>query len=73
MLRYYIIFSGIRPSNQLSTFASQHIPGVTLTTCTYEASYENSIWPDTRKIGSTRCWPQDSHSSDHSDLSGTTS
>ncbi|XP_051161684.1 uncharacterized protein LOC127281812 [Leptopilina boulardi] len=58
---------GVRPANQLSTFASQHIPGVTLTTCTYEASYENSIWPDSRRMGSPRCWPQDSHSSDHSD------
>ncbi|XP_043461406.1 uncharacterized protein LOC122497997 isoform X2 [Leptopilina heterotoma] len=43
---------GVRPANQLSTFAGQHIPGVTLTTCTYEASYENSIWPDSRRMGS---------------------
>lgn len=47
-----ILLSGVRPANQLSTFAGQHIPGVTLTTCTYEASYENSIWPDSRRMGS---------------------
>ncbi|KAK0181141.1 hypothetical protein PV327_003448 [Microctonus hyperodae] len=63
---------GIRPTNQLSTFTSQHIPGVTLTQCNFDSNYEGGIlWPDSKRIGSTRCWPQDSHSaSDHSDQSG---
>ncbi|XP_015607095.1 uncharacterized protein LOC107273430 isoform X2 [Cephus cinctus] len=60
---------GIRPSTQLY-HPSQHIPGVTLTTCNYEGNYEGSIWPETRRVGSPRCWPHDSHSSDHSDHSG---
>lgn len=61
-------FSGIRPSNQLSGYSGQYIPGVTLTTCNYDSSYDTSIWPETRRISSPRCWPQDN--SDHSDQSG---
>lgn len=61
---------GVRPANQLSAFISQHIPGVTLTTCNFDSNYDNSIWPDSKRVGSPRCWPQDSHSSDHSDQSG---
>lgn len=63
------ILIGVRPSNQLSNYAIQNIPGVTLTTCSYvEANCEASLWPDTRRTGSPRCWPQES--SDHSDQSG---
>lgn len=62
---------GVRPLNQLSAYVNQHIPGVTLTTCNFEAHYDPSIWPGSRKVGSPRCWPQhDSHSSEHSDQSG---
>ncbi|XP_044588534.1 uncharacterized protein LOC123267763 isoform X1 [Cotesia glomerata] len=61
---------GVRPANQLSAFIGQHIPGVTLTTCNFDSNYDNSIWPDSKRVGSPRCWPQDSHSSDHSDQSG---
>ncbi|XP_015125341.2 uncharacterized protein LOC107047119 [Diachasma alloeum] len=61
---------GVRPSNQLSVFNSQHVPGVILTTCSFETNYDGSVWPDSRRVGSPRCWPQDSHSSDHSDQSG---
>ncbi|KAK2586544.1 hypothetical protein KPH14_011435 [Odynerus spinipes] len=61
---------GVRPSNQLSVFTTQHIPGVTLTTCNYEANYDSAIWPESRRVCSPRCWPHDSHSSDHSDQSG---
>ncbi|XP_014483529.1 PREDICTED: uncharacterized protein LOC106749017 isoform X2 [Dinoponera quadriceps] len=59
---------GVRPSNQLSAYTSQHIPGVTLTTCNFESNYDSAIWQGSRRIGSPRCWPQDS--SDHSDQSG---
>ncbi|KAL0118351.1 hypothetical protein PUN28_009177 [Cardiocondyla obscurior] len=59
---------GVRPSNQLSAYASQHIPGVTLTTCNFDSNYDSAIWSGSRRIGSPRCWPQDS--SDHSDQSG---
>ncbi|XP_043287019.1 uncharacterized protein [Venturia canescens] len=65
---------GIRASNQQSAFVTQHIPGVTLTTCNFDGNFENSVWPETRASigsGSSRCWPaQHSHTSDHSDLSG---
>ncbi|XP_076682004.1 uncharacterized protein LOC143376057 [Andrena cerasifolii] len=61
---------GVRPLNQLSAYTSQHIPGVTLTTCNFESSYDPTIWPGSRKVASSRCWPHDSHSSDHSDQSG---
>ncbi|XP_014614323.1 PREDICTED: uncharacterized protein LOC106792420 isoform X1 [Polistes canadensis] len=62
---------GIRPSNQLSVYTTQHIPGVTLTTCNYEANYDSTVWPESRRVCSSRCWPHDSHStSDHSDQSG---
>ncbi|XP_012279193.1 uncharacterized protein LOC105699068 [Orussus abietinus] len=61
---------GIRPSTQLSAYTGQHVPGVTLTTCGFESTYDSSIWPEARAIGSPRCWPQDSHSSDRSDRSG---
>ncbi|XP_063986434.1 uncharacterized protein LOC135167303 [Diachasmimorpha longicaudata] len=57
------------PSNQPSVLNSQHVPGVILTTCSFEANYTGSGWPDSRRGGSPR-WPQDSHSSDHSDHSG---
>lgn len=60
--------AGVRPSNQLSAYASQHIPGVTLTTCNFDSNYDSAIWSGSRRIGSPRCWPQDS--SDHSDHSG---
>ncbi|XP_034947379.1 uncharacterized protein [Chelonus insularis] len=56
---------GVRPTTQLSAFSSQYIPNVTLTTCHFEAN-----WPDSKQIGPLKCWPQDSHSSDHSDYSG---
>ncbi|XP_024886832.1 uncharacterized protein LOC112464209 [Temnothorax curvispinosus] len=59
---------GVRPSNQLSAYTSQHIPGVTLTTCNFDSNYDSAIWSGSRRIGSPRCWPQDS--SDHSDQSG---
>ncbi|XP_020282156.1 uncharacterized protein LOC109853957 isoform X2 [Pseudomyrmex gracilis] len=59
---------GVRPSNQLSAYTSQHIPGVTLTTCNFDSNYDSAIWTGSRRIGSPRCWPQDS--SDHSDHSG---
>ncbi|XP_072743822.1 uncharacterized protein [Anoplolepis gracilipes] len=59
---------GVRPSNQLSAYTSQHIPGVTLTTCNFDSNYDSAIWSRSRRIGSPRCWPQDS--SDHSDQSG---
>jgi len=58
----------MRPSNQLSAYTSQHIPGVTLTTCNFDSNYDPTIWPGSHRIGSPRCWPQDS--SDHSDQSG---
>ncbi|KAG7211174.1 hypothetical protein KM043_010495 [Ampulex compressa] len=61
---------GVRPSAQLSVYANQHIPGVTLTTCNFETNYDSVIWSGSRRVGSPRCWPQDSHSSDHSDQSG---
>ncbi|XP_043504507.1 uncharacterized protein LOC122525652 isoform X2 [Polistes fuscatus] len=62
---------GIRPSNQLSVYTTQHIPGVTLTTCNYEANYDLTVWPESRRVCSPRCWPHDFHStSDHSDQSG---
>lgn len=60
--------AGVRPSNQLSAYTSQHIPGVTLTTCNFDSNYDSAIWSGSRRIGSPRCWPQDS--SDHSDQSG---
>lgn len=60
--------AGVRPSNQLSAYTSQHIPGVTLTTCNFDPNYDSAIWSGSRRIGSPRCWPQDS--SDHSDQSG---
>ncbi|XP_012058235.1 PREDICTED: uncharacterized protein LOC105621377 [Atta cephalotes] len=59
---------GVRSSNQLSAYTSQHIPGVTLTTCNFDSNYDSAIWSGSRRIGSPRCWPQDS--SDHSDQSG---
>ncbi|KAJ8682119.1 hypothetical protein QAD02_017911 [Eretmocerus hayati] len=62
---------GVRLSNQQMIHGGQHVPGVTLTTCSYETiGYESAIWPDSRAVSSSRCWPHDSHSSDHSDLSG---
>ncbi|KYM83545.1 hypothetical protein ALC53_05945 [Atta colombica] len=60
--------AGVRSSNQLSAYTSQHIPGVTLTTCNFDSNYDSAIWSGSRRIGSPRCWPQDS--SDHSDQSG---
>lgn len=66
----FIICIGVRPLNQLSAYTNQHIPGVTLTTCNFESNYDSTPWPGSRKIGTSRCWPQDSHSSDHSDQSG---
>lgn len=66
----FLLLSGIRPANQMSAFTSQHIPGVTLTTCNFDGSFDGSIWPESRRVGSPRCWPHDSHSSDHSDQSG---
>lgn len=71
---YYIIFLniyiGVRPLNQLPAYTNHHIPGVTLTTCNFESNYDSTIWPGSRKVGTSRCWPHDSHSSDHSDQSG---
>ncbi|XP_048515593.1 uncharacterized protein LOC105692415 [Athalia rosae] len=57
---------GIRPSTQLY-HPSQHIPGVTLTTCSFDRNSDGSgtAWPDTRS--SSRCWPRDVN--DHSDHS----
>ncbi|KYN26935.1 hypothetical protein ALC57_03276 [Trachymyrmex cornetzi] len=60
--------AGVRSSNQLSAYTSQHIPGVTLTTCNFDSNFDSAIWSGSRRIGSPRCWPQDS--SDHSDQSG---
>ncbi|KOX78439.1 hypothetical protein WN51_07846 [Melipona quadrifasciata] len=59
----------VRPLNQLSGYTNQHIPGVTLTTCNFESTYDSTVWSGSRKI-TGRCWPHDSHSSDHSDHSG---
>ncbi|XP_067216440.1 uncharacterized protein [Linepithema humile] len=58
----------VRPSNQLSAYTSQHVPGVILTICNFDSNYDSAIWSESRRIGSPRCWPQDS--SDHSDQSG---
>ncbi|XP_033224031.1 uncharacterized protein LOC117177447 [Belonocnema kinseyi] len=56
---------GIRPSNQLSNFASQHIPGYELRV----TSYENSIWPDARPTGH-RDSDQSGRDSEYSGASG---
>lgn len=39
-----------------------------MTTCNFDLNYDSTIWSGSRRIGSPRCWPQDS--SDHSDQSG---
>ena len=39
-----------------------------MTTCNFDSNYDSAIWSGSRRIGSPRCWPQDS--SDHSDQSG---
>lgn len=39
-----------------------------LTICNFDSNYDSAIWSESRRIGSPRCWPQDS--SDHSDQSG---
>ena len=79
-LREAIQLLSCRPGIKVSTggqhnyHGGHHVPGLTLTT--YESTYETCVgletglWPDSRPIGSSRCWPHDSHSSDHSDLSG---
>ncbi|XP_008210718.1 uncharacterized protein LOC100115679 [Nasonia vitripennis] len=63
---------GVKFSSQQSSYGAHHVPGLTLTTCSYETiGYESSaIWPDSRSVHSSKCWPHDSHSSDHSDHSG---
>lgn len=67
---FFNIYIGVRPLNQLPAYTNHHIPGVTLTTCNFESNYDSTIWPGSRKVGTSRCWPHDSHSSDHSDQSG---
>ncbi|XP_011497981.1 PREDICTED: uncharacterized protein LOC105362277 isoform X2 [Ceratosolen solmsi marchali] len=62
---------GVRISSQQMSYRGQHVPGVTLTTCSYESiGCEGAVWPDSRNANSSRCWPHDCHSSDHSDHSG---
>lgn len=53
----------------MPAYTNHHIPGVTLTTCNFESNYDSPIWPGSRKVGTSRCWPHD-QSSDHSDQSG---